>query len=285
MDFMGHPSPLKWKSLTTLLVRSELRTLPPRLALVLLLRSPRTHCSACDLQFQFRKTPRSSYNCYIKYTVYNTRCYNCTIMRCKIVHDRRYPRTSFEKTRWQSLQKTSSCEDSLTGSYVIVNLCLFYVEEQIGKHIYILKLPAKVRLYPLIPVNSLRPCCIASLRPNVPVATQEDDDEEIDVSHIYYYVCIKPLRGRCVKYVLFMTHFNDDDVPLVWHRLNDVHRTTKVLHEFLETPKWPVLTQTWAFIPRLHACSSIAHSQVSLIAKKGSQVNRGSWPLGCLIDM
>jgi hypothetical protein len=49
------------------------------------------------------------------------------------------------------------------------------------------------------------------------------DDEEFDISHIYV-VCIKPLPRREGKYLLFMTHFSDDDIPPVWHRLNEVHR-------------------------------------------------------------
>jgi hypothetical protein len=101
----------------------------------------------------------------------------------------------------------------------------FKVEEQIGKHSYILKLPATVRLHPVFHVNNLRPCSTAPLRPAVPVTIHEGDDEEFDVSHIFV-VCIKSLLGRRGKHLLFMTHFSDDDIPPVWHRLNEVHRTT-----------------------------------------------------------
>jgi hypothetical protein len=127
----------------------------------------------------------------------------------------------------------------------------FIVEEQIGKHNYILKLPATVRLHPVFHVNNLRPCSTASLRPAVPVTVPEGDDEEFDVSHIYV-VCIKSLPGRRGKYLLFMTHFSDDDIPPVWHRLNEVHRTT-TLQDFLETPQWHKFAKTRAYIDFMHA--------------------------------
>jgi hypothetical protein len=110
----------------------------------------------------------------------------------------------------------------------------FSVEEQIGKHNYRLKFPATVRLHNVFHVNNLRPCSTAPLRPAVPVIVPEGDDEEFDVSYISD-VCIKSLPERRGKYLLFMTHFNDVDIPPVWHRLNEVHRTT-ALQDFLETP-------------------------------------------------
>jgi hypothetical protein len=118
----------------------------------------------------------------------------------------------------------------------------FTVEEQIGKHIYRLKLLATVRLHHVFHVNNLRPCSPATLRPAIPVIALEEDDEEFDVSHIYV-VCVKSLHGRRGKYLLFMTHFRDDDIPLVWHRLNEVHRTT-ALQDFLETPQWHKFAKT-----------------------------------------
>jgi hypothetical protein len=42
----------------------------------------------------------------------------------------------------------------------------------------------------------------------------QEDDEEIDISHTYI-VCIKSLHGRRGIYLLFMTHFIDDDIPPV----------------------------------------------------------------------
>jgi hypothetical protein len=118
----------------------------------------------------------------------------------------------------------------------------FTVEEQIGKHIYILKLPTTVRLHHVFHVNNLRPCSTAPLRPALPVTVPEGDDEEFDVSHIST-VSIKSLPGRRGKYLLFMTHFSDDDIPRVWHRLNEVHRTT-ALQDFLETPQWHKFAKT-----------------------------------------
>jgi hypothetical protein len=127
----------------------------------------------------------------------------------------------------------------------------FTVEEQIGKHIYRLKLLATVRLHHVFHVNNLRPCSTAPLRQAVPVTVLEGDDEEFDVSHISD-VCVKSLPGRRGKYLLFMTHFSDDDIPLVWHRLNEVHRTT-TLHDFLETPQWHKFVKTHAYINFMHA--------------------------------
>jgi hypothetical protein len=118
----------------------------------------------------------------------------------------------------------------------------FSVEEQIGKYSYKLKLPATVRLHLVFHVNNLRPCSTAPLRPVVPVTVPEGDDEEFDVSHISA-VCIKSLPGRRGKYLLVMTHLSDDDIPPVWHRLNEVHRTI-ALQDFLETPQWHKFAKT-----------------------------------------
>jgi hypothetical protein len=98
-----------------------------------------------------------------------------------------------------------------------IQLGPFIVEEHIGKHNYILRLRATT-LTPCFHVNNLRPCSTASLRPAVPLTVLEGDDEEFDVSHISD-VCINSLHGRRGKYLLVMTHFSDDDIPLVWHRL------------------------------------------------------------------
>jgi hypothetical protein len=56
---IGQTCCLKMNSCTTLLTRSELSTHISRLILDFHLRSHLTYCSACDLQFQFRKTRRS----------------------------------------------------------------------------------------------------------------------------------------------------------------------------------------------------------------------------------
>jgi hypothetical protein len=80
----------------------------------------------------------------------------------------------------------------------------------------------------------------------------ERDDEEFDVSHILA-VCIKSLHGRRGKYyLLFMTHFSDDDIPPFWHMLNEAHRTM-ALKDFLETPQWYKFAKTHAYIDLMHA--------------------------------
>jgi hypothetical protein len=132
-----------------------------------------------------------------------------------------------------------------------IQLGPFTVEEQIGKHIYRLKLPATIRLHHVFHVNNLRPCSTAPLQPAVPATIREGDDEEFDVSPIFV-VCIKSLHGRRGKYLLFMTHFSDDDIPPVWHRFNEVHRTT-TLQDFLETPQWHKFAKTRAYFDFMHA--------------------------------
>jgi hypothetical protein len=127
----------------------------------------------------------------------------------------------------------------------------FSVEEQIGKHIYRLKHPATIRLHPVLHVKNLRPCSTAPLRLAVPVTILKGDDEEFDVSHISA-VCIKSLPRRRAKYLLFMTHFNNDDLPPVWHLLNGVHRTI-ALQDFLETPQWHKFAKTQAYIDFMQA--------------------------------
>jgi hypothetical protein len=133
----------------------------------------------------------------------------------------------------------------------------FTVEEQIGKHIYRLKLPATIRLHPVFHVNNLRPCSTTPLRPVVPVTVPEGDDEEFDVSHISV-VCIKSLHGRRDRYLLFMTHFSYDDIPPVWYRLNEVHRTT-ALQDFLETPQRHEFSTTQDYIDLMHAHPARIH--------------------------
>jgi hypothetical protein len=137
------------------------------------------------------------------------------------------------------------------------------VEELIGKHIYILKLLATVRLHLVFHVNSLRPCSTAPLRPVVPVIVPKGDHEEADVSHISA-VCIKSVLGRRGKYLLFMTHFSDDDILPVWHRPNEVHRTT-ALQEFLETPHWHKFAKTHAYIDFMHANPARIHESKLLL--------------------
>jgi hypothetical protein len=68
-------------------------------------------------------------------------------------------------------------------------------------------------------------CSTASLRRVAPVIDPEGGDEEFDVSYISD-VCINSIPGRRGKYLLFMTYFCDDDIPIVWHRLNEVYHTS-----------------------------------------------------------
>jgi hypothetical protein len=77
------------------------------------------------------------------------------------------------------------------------------------------------------------------------------DDEEFDVSHISH-VWIKSLSRRRGKSLLFMTHLSDDDIASVWHRLNEVQRTT-TLQDFLETPQRHKFAKTQAYFDFMDA--------------------------------
>jgi hypothetical protein len=136
-------------------------------------------------------------------------------------------------------------------------LGLFSVEEQIGKHSYRLKLPTTVRLHHVFHVNNLRTCSTAPLRLAVLVIVPQGDDKEFDVSHISA-ICIKSLPRRRGKYLIFMTHFSDDDIPHVWHRLNEVHRTT-TSQDILEAPQLAQVCQD-SGVHRLNVRSPSAHS-------------------------
>jgi hypothetical protein len=127
----------------------------------------------------------------------------------------------------------------------------FTIEEQIGKHSHRLKQTESVRLHMVFHVNNLSPCFGVSLRPDVPVTVQEGDEEEFDVSHIFA-VCINSLPRHRGKYLLFTTHISDDDIPHVWHRLNEVHRTTAI-QDFLETPRWHAFAKTKVYIDFMRA--------------------------------
>jgi hypothetical protein len=102
-----------------------------------------------------------------------------------------------------------------------------------------------------VPCEQFTTVLYRSTTPHVPVTVPEGDDEEFDVSHISV-VCNKSLPRRQGKYLLFMTHFDDDDIPPVRHRLNEVHRA-KTLQDFLETPQWHKFAKTHAYIDFMHA--------------------------------
>jgi hypothetical protein len=96
------------------------------------------------------------------------------------------------------------------------------------------------------------------------VTVPEGDDEEFDVSRIFI-VCIKSLLGRRDKYLLFMTHFSDDDIPPVWHRMNEVHRIT-ALQDFLETPaQWYKFANTQTYFDFMHAHPTRIHESHQLL--------------------
>jgi hypothetical protein len=107
----------------------------------------------------------------------------------------------------------------------------FTIEEQIRKLSYKFKLRAIHRLHPVFHVNNLRPCSTTSLRLDNLVTTPKGDNDEFEVSHVSV-VFINTLPGRRDTYLLFITQVNDDNIPLVWHRLSEIHRTT-ALQDFL----------------------------------------------------
>jgi hypothetical protein len=147
-------------------------------------------------------------------------------MRCKLVQNHRQPRTSFEATRWQSwLRKHFFLRGQPYRKLRDRQLGYSTFEEQIGKHIYKLKLQATVRLLPVVHVNNICPYFTASLRFDVPLTSPKGDDDEFEVYHISN-VCIKSLSWQRGKYLLFTTHFIDDDIPHISHRFNKVRRTT-----------------------------------------------------------
>jgi hypothetical protein len=108
-----------------------------------------------------------------------------------------------------------------------------------------------------VPCEQFTTLLYRSTTTSCPSIVLEGDDEEFDVSHISA-VCIKSLPGRRGKYMLFMTHFSNDDIPPVWHRLNEVHRTT-TLQDFLETPQWHTFAKTHAYIDFMYAHPTRIH--------------------------
>jgi hypothetical protein len=140
---------------------------------------------------------------------------------------------------------------------VIDSLEFYSRRAYIGEYSYILRLSWTVRLHPVLHVNNLRLCFASSLRHVVPVTVLEGEDEEFDVSHISN-VCITSLLGGRGQHLLFMTHFNDDDIPAVWHRLNGVHHTVAIL-DFLETSQWHVVAKIQAYVEFMSAHSTRIH--------------------------
>jgi hypothetical protein len=93
-----------------------------------------------------------------------------------------------------------------------------------------LELSYNVRLHPLFHVDDLRPYPPATLRLSVYVTTREDEDE-YDIDHIFVVKIDNVARHRG-KYLLFYTHSKDEQIPHVWHRLNEVQHTIALHHFF-----------------------------------------------------
>jgi hypothetical protein len=109
----------------------------------------------------------------------------------------------------------------------------FIVLEKIGANIYTLKLPYNVRLHSVFHVKNLRPCPIVALHLSVH-ATAHENDVENDVDRIFV-VKIDTVLGRREKGMLFYTHFRNEQILPVWHRLNEDQRTFALQH-FLDSP-------------------------------------------------
>jgi hypothetical protein len=105
----------------------------------------------------------------------------------------------------------------------------FPIEEHIGKYSYRLKVLATLRLHMVFHVNNFRPCSTSSLWHVVPVNVPQGDDDEFVVSHIFA-ICVNSLPEQRGTYLLFMTHFSDDDIPLVRHQQDEVYRVTALQH-------------------------------------------------------
>jgi hypothetical protein len=65
---------------------------------------------------------------------------------------------------------------------------------------------------------------------------EDEDDDEYDLGRISA-VKIDTVPRRLGEYMLFCTHFKDEKIPLVGHRLNEVQRTSAFQY-FLDSPNW-----------------------------------------------
>jgi hypothetical protein len=113
-------------------------------------------------------------------------------------------------------------------------------------------------------VNNLGPCSTSSLRHVFVVTTPKGDDDEFEVFHIYT-VCIRSLPGRRGKYLLFMKHFNDDNIPPTC--MAPVERG--ISHDGVTRFSGDASIACVCLdsgVHRLHARSPNAHSRVPLIA-------------------
>jgi hypothetical protein len=110
----------------------------------------------------------------------------------------------------------------------------FTVLEQTGAHSYIIALPCHVRMHPVFQVSNLRPCPTATLRHFAPIKILEAKDDEYGHDRISA-VKVDIVIGCRGKYILFDIHFEDMQIPHVWHRLNEVQRRIALPH-FLDLP-------------------------------------------------
>jgi hypothetical protein len=65
-------------------------------------------------------------------------------------------------------------------------------------------------------------------------------------------VCIDKLLERREGFLPFMTHFKDDDILPVWHRLNEVHRTTALQGYKVYGDATMARVFTYSGVQRLH---------------------------------
>jgi hypothetical protein len=71
-----------------------------------------------------------------------------------------------------------------------------------------------------------------------------DDEYDLDRVSVVKADTVPQRRG---KYLMFYTHFKDEQIPPMWHRLNEVHRIFALQH-FLDSLDWLDLAscqETW----------------------------------------
>jgi hypothetical protein len=92
------------------------------------------------------------------------------------------------------------------------------------------------------------------------MSVPKGDDEEFDMSHISA-MCAKTLHGRRGKYLLFVTHFRDDDIPAPVEQGPSNYGVT-----ILRGDAAMARVCQDARVHPLHARLSIVHSRVLAIA-------------------
>jgi hypothetical protein len=113
----------------------------------------------------------------------------------------------------------------------------FTLLEKIGANNCKLEMPYIVRLHQVFHVNNIRLCLTMTLHSSVHVTTHDDDDDEYDLDRMSFVKTdiVPRCRG---KYMLFYTHFKDEQIPhAYWHCLNEVQRTI-TLPYILDSPYW-----------------------------------------------